>query len=106
MKNRSVILAATTALAAVVASPVPAAAADATKSQVEVNYRDLDLSTPEGAKALDHRLHRAAQEVCGMTATTTGTRLPSSEARACYKETLAQLQERFAHLTTASKDRG
>lgn len=105
MKFQSAILAALGA-AALLSSTVPAAAADASKSQVEVNYRDLDLSTPAGAKELDKRLHRAAQDVCGMTATTTGTRLPSSEARACYKETLAQLQERFAQAVTAGKQRG
>jgi UrcA family protein len=100
------IMAATVAAAAFCVSAGPAAAANESKAQVQISYRDLDLSTPEGAKELDKRLHRAAQEVCGMTATTTGTRIPSSAARACYKETLAQLQERFAHLTTAGKQRG
>ena len=106
MSSRSITLAATLAAASLVAAITPAAAADASKAQVEVKYRDLDLSTAEGAKELEHRLNRAAQEVCGMTATTTGTRLPSSEARACYKETRAQLQENFAQLVPAGKSRG
>jgi UrcA family protein len=106
MNTRSAMLAAATAAIALVASSGPAVAGEASNAQVEVSYRDLDLSTPAGAKALEQRLHRAAKEVCGMTSTTTGTRLPSSEARACYKETLGQLQERFAHLMPTDKERG
>jgi UrcA family protein len=33
--------------------------------QSQVSYRDLNLSTPAGAKALYIRIQRAAHEVCG-----------------------------------------
>ena len=45
-----------------------ASAAEATVRQhCTVNYRDLDLSTPAGAKTLYIRIQRAAHDVCGYT---------------------------------------
>jgi UrcA family protein len=32
---------------------------------VSISYRDLDLGTDAGARALDHRVRIAAEEVCG-----------------------------------------
>jgi UrcA family protein len=104
MKTSSALFAAALGTATLFASP--AAAAPAETGQVEVRYRDLDLSTDAGAKELDRRLHQAAEQVCGMNAPTTGTRMPSNNARKCYKETLAQLQDRFAQVVTAGKARG
>jgi UrcA family protein len=104
MKTSSAFFAAALGTATLFASPAAAAPADTGK--VEVRYRDLDLSTPAGAKELDRRLHQAAGEVCGMNAPTTGTRMPSNNARKCYKETLAQLQDRFAQVVSAEKARG
>ena len=106
MKTRFATVATAISAAALGAMALPAFAADSAKGQVAVNYRDLDLSTAEGAKELDRRLHKAAKDVCGMNATTTGTRMPSSEARACYKETLQQLQSRFAQVVAVNKERG
>lgn len=31
---------------------------------VQVAYGDLDLTTPQGVKTLDHRLNKAAQDAC------------------------------------------
>jgi UrcA family protein len=89
------------------AGTAPAFAADnQQQTSVAVHYRDLDLTTPEGAKELDKRLHLAAQQVCGMDERITGSNLPSQDARDCYKQTLKQLQARFATLVSQQKERG
>lgn len=53
------------ALAAfVLAAGAPAFAADF-GDQARVQYSDLNLSTPQGAKAMVGRIHAAAKAVCG-----------------------------------------
>lgn len=64
-----------------------------------VSYKDLDLTTEQGQKELDHRIDNAAKEVCGMNEERTGTRIVSSDARKCYKEARQKLQNRLAALT-------
>lgn len=87
------------ALAAVALSAAPAiAAADEDRKTAEVNYADLDLSTAQGVKELDARIHRAAEDVCGMDRTTTGTRIQSREARKCYKQAKGQMDRHFAQI--------
>jgi UrcA family protein len=81
------------------------AAADEAKPSVEVRYNDLDLTTTEGADELDRRLDKAAKSVCGINEISTGTRVTSREARACYKETRGQLESRVAAVV-AKKQRG
>jgi UrcA family protein len=106
MNTRTLALAALGA-ATLSAGAVPAFAADnQEQTSVAVHYRDLDLTTPEGAKELDRRLHLAAQQVCGMDERITGSNLPSHDARECYKHTLKQLQARFATLVGQQKERG
>jgi UrcA family protein len=101
MKALALILTAAMALGA-----TPAMAAQGQEQSVAVHYQDLDLSSPEGAKELDRRLHEAAQQVCGMNEKITGSHLPSSDARACYNDALKQLQGRFAALIGQQKQRG
>ena len=74
---------------------VPAMAAP-----VAVQYGDLDLATAQGQKTLDNRLDSAAREACGYDKITTGSRLPSSAAAACYKQAKAQLKEKVASLVS------
>lgn len=50
-------------------TPAALAAIDApaqaeTRSE-QVSYSDLDLATPEGQQALEHRISRAIRQVCG-----------------------------------------
>lgn len=74
------------ALVAAAGLAVPAIA-DAGES-VTVSYRDLDLTQPAGAAALQDRLRAAARTVCGA---------PEREEvgahfarRACYEQTIAR----------------
>ena len=98
----SAILAA--ALAAAV-SAAPLAAAE-TSASVAGKYSDLDLSTKAGQEKLERRIDNAARSACGMDASRTGTRLPSSEARQCYEQTRANVHERVARLIARDNSRG
>jgi UrcA family protein len=49
---------------------------------VTVSYRDLDLSTPEGAKVLYKRIQAAAKEVCGRPETDL---LEQAIWKSCYR---------------------
>jgi UrcA family protein len=93
------------ALAAALLAGPAIAADDLAGPSVEVRYHDLDLTTVEGTDELDRRLDKAAKSVCGIDEISTGTRLNSREARACYKETRGQLESRFAAVV-AKKERG
>ncbi|RIV89045.1 UrcA family protein [Aurantiacibacter zhengii] len=94
-------LAAALAASAVLAAPVSAAEAES----VAVRYSDLDLSTQAGQAALERRLHRAAEEVCGIDRRTSGAALPSSEARRCYRETILNFDQEIA-LRAEAQQRG
>lgn len=103
MKTRTLTLSAALA-AALPAGPAVAVEGQAERS-VEVHYNDLDLTTTEGAKELDRRLGKAAKSVCQIDVISTGTRIASSSARACYRETLKHLESRVAAVV-AKKERG
>ncbi|WP_164549739.1 UrcA family protein [Altericroceibacterium xinjiangense] len=89
--------------AAALALAAPAFAAQPAGNSVEVQYRDLDLSSPQGMAELDRRLDKAARQVCNLNATKTGTRIPDTESRLCYKETKDQLKQHIAAM--AQKNR-
>ena len=79
------------AAAALVALAGPAAAQDGTlyhRDWTRVSFKDLDVNTPRGAKALMRRLQSAATQVCGPAFTAFG---PGDEnwRRACVEETVA-----------------
>lgn len=61
-------------------------AAPAFAKDVQVRYADLNLATAEGQKTLEQRINRAAREACDYSEYTTGTRLPSQTALACYRK--------------------
>lgn len=94
MKTRAITAAA--ALAACLFT-TPGFAAEA--GSVQVQYRDLDLSTVAGTEELNRRLDKAARQVCGLDTTTTGTRIKSRDSRRCYSETKQQLETQVASLT-------
>jgi UrcA family protein len=52
------------ASAALTATPLVAAPAEPTRA--EVHYNDLDLTSPQGEKALRTRVARAVTKVCGV----------------------------------------
>ncbi|MCJ2179888.1 UrcA family protein [Novosphingobium album (ex Hu et al. 2023)] len=82
------------ALLGLALTTAPAFAAEKTKVRVE--YTDLDLTTAEGQHTLERRLDIAARNACGMDQHTTGSRLPSPQARACYKQATARAQDVMA----------
>src|SRR5688572_734226 len=92
------ILTSLVALVAASLSLVPAAAERAVageQSQI-VHYGDLDLSRPEGVRALDNRLRAAIDRACGPTsvADPVGTRM----ARQCRAALRAETAERRAQV--------
>ena len=71
---------------------------------VEVRYSDLNLATAEGQKTLDKRIERAAREACHYDVRTTGSRLPSTEARACYNKALDSAKTMMAGKIEAAQE--
>lgn len=65
-----------------------AATADDDAPRIVVHYYQDSLTTDSGARALYHRLVNAAQEVC--PGAPIGSRLLSSAARECRKQSLAR----------------
>lgn len=82
--------------AAIVATPA-SAQTDAGQS-LTVQFDDLNLSTPEGQKALDKRIETAAREVCGVDKKRTGTRIQSSARKQCLEEARASVKSQVAEL--------
>ncbi|HEY7807905.1 MAG TPA: UrcA family protein [Croceibacterium sp.] len=84
----------TLALAAAFAT-IPAAAFAAPQS-VEVQYGDLDLSTPQGQAQLDSRIERAARQICTRHEVTTGSIRSTTLDETCYRDAMAKLKGRLA----------
>jgi UrcA family protein len=81
---------------AIVAAAALGIAAPAFANDVTVTYKDLDLSTAKGQNTLARRLDAAARDACGLGGTTTGSRLVSPAARACYKDAKSRSQATLA----------
>lgn len=64
----------------------PARSATPDVRSVTVSYRDLDLSTPHGAKVLYRRIRAAAREVCGYRG---ADLLEQSAWKGCYHNAIA-----------------
>ncbi|WP_144095692.1 UrcA family protein [Croceicoccus sediminis] len=90
-------------IAAIAATAALAIAAPAFAASVEVEYKDLDLTTEAGQAQLEDRLDDAARQVCGMDQIQTGTRIRSREARDCYAGAKAQLSQQIATLVEKQK---
>ncbi|QYU68553.1 UrcA family protein [Leptolyngbya sp. 15MV] len=91
--------------AAAIASLGTALPASAQES-IEVTYRDLNLDTAEGQKALDRRIVRAARQVCGLEDIHTGTRIRPAREQQCYRTALVQAKARVAAIIEAEKRGG
>lgn len=83
-------------IAMTAAAVLGAAATPAVAESLSIPYKDLNLASAEGQKALDLRIESAVRKFCGMNETTTGSRIVSGESRQCYAETKKQAHEQFA----------
>lgn len=79
-------------------SGVPAAAED-----MVVSYKDLNLATEQGQKALERRIDAAARKYCGYDRTATGSRLRPAGAERCYAQAKAEAQKSFAALVAENR---
>ena len=83
--------------AAMIAGTMTATPALAEQGEsVTVSYNDLNLASPSGIAALDRRIDRAAMQVCGISRHMAHRQLPSTQQRACYRETLEKLEREVA----------
>lgn len=93
-----------TPIAAAVLSALALTATPSLAKDVEVRYADLNLATAEGQKVLAQRIDRAARDACGYGETTTGSRVPSSQARSCYRKALDSAKTMMATRIDAARD--
>lgn len=89
------------AFAAGLAALTPIAAAAQETATVE--YRDLNLGTPEGQAALDRRVEAAARKVCSLDSVRTGTRIRSTANLECYRQAKAQVKQQVAAAVAAQQ---
>jgi len=77
----------------------------ATSTQVAVNFSDLDLSSAAGQEALQYRLARAAEKVCGHSDVRRagGVALAARNGE-CYEESLSRALSNVISATVASID--
>lgn len=80
------------------------AAPTAFAGTMEVHYKDLDLTTVAGQKALDRRITFAARRVCGYDQLTSGSRLPDADAIRCVKQAVTQAQDHVALAIAKASD--
>ena len=71
----------------------------------DVEYADLNLSTPEGQARLQQRIESAAKSVCSAYEHQTGTRLRSPEHTACLATARASGKKQMAAIV-ADQRRG
>ena len=90
---------------ALVAAPAVSAQGDDTRT-IGVTYNDLDLSSEDGREELNRRIDRAAKDVCGASEVQVGSRMPSREARRCYRDAKRQLEQHFAQVIEDQQNAG
>lgn len=76
---------------------VPATA----QESIDVPYRDLNLGTAAGQKALDGRIDRAARKVCGMNEQRSGTRLRNPASSECFRQARLKARNDVARIRNA-----
>ena len=82
---------------------VNTAPAAAQSMSIDVDYSDLDLTSPQGQATLDKRIAGAARKICGGDEQRTGTRIVmDSKMRACIAEVKASTAQQVA---TARQER-
>ncbi|MBO80801.1 UrcA family protein [Citromicrobium bathyomarinum] len=75
---------------------LPTVAIAAENRSIDVQYSDLNLATPEGQKALERRIDKAAKQVCGADEARTGTRVVDRDARICVRNAKRQIETQIA----------
>lgn len=88
------------------AAITPAAATEMERMTVTVSYADLNLASPEGQRALDQRLEKAARTVCRVNALTTGSRILNQEVHECLAKARADSKQQLAAVTAKQQNRG
>ena len=88
------------------AAITPALASEAGRMTIDVSTAGLDLATAKGLKTLDQRVLQAVRTVCHTNTVTTGTRIPSQEAKACLASARSDAQQQVAALTSRNERRG
>lgn len=88
------------------AAITPALAGEVQRMTISVDTADLNLASAKGQKTLDQRVEQAVRTVCRINAVTTGTRIPSQEAKACLLQARADAQQQVAALTSRNERRG
>lgn len=83
----------------------PALAGEEGGQSMSIQYRDLNLSTPEGQAKLDQRIDVAARQVCGVSQPATGSRIKSRSQQACYEEARKSVKQQVAAMV-AQNQRG
>ena len=71
---------------------------------VEVQYKDLDLTTTEGQAALEGRIDLAAKKVCRSERPATGTHLNSAVDQTCYRQALKDVRQHVATAVAKADD--
>ena len=92
-------------LCAIALSAAPAMAADPDTRSETVSYADLDLTTEAGVDELEHRIDFAARRVCGFSEPDTGSRIRSTETRACHVQATRSFEIRFAQIIREARER-
>lgn len=101
-KTLKAALATAIAASAMLATPTLAHSNTETHS-IAVRYSDLDLSTERGTSALERRMVRAAEQICGIDKRTSGRALPTAASRRCLAEIVTGFDHRIAALAAANR---
>ena len=92
---KTALTAATLGLATIA---TPAIAGPESGQSISVEYRDLNLSTPEGQEQLDRRIDDAARQVCQLDTVRTGTRINSRSSQECFENARKSVETQVARL--------
>jgi len=84
----------------------PTMANDIPAKSTSVEFRDLNLSTPEGQETLDRRINAAARQVCKISHVTTGTRVKSRGQSACLKHARKSATKQVATMISKAQRGG
>lgn len=74
-----------------------AAPASAKSVSIDIEYADLDLTSPQGQAKLERRIDAAARQICGANEQRTGTRIIiDPKVRTCIAEVKAKTAPQVA----------
>ena len=84
----------------------PAMAYDIPARSTAIEYRDLNLSTPEGQDTLKRRINSAARQVCKVSRVQTGTRVKSRGQSECLKHARKSATKQVAAMISEARRGG